>query len=1136
MKIAELRFKNLNSLYGEWVIDFTDPEYLGNGIFALTGPTGSGKSTILDAVCLALYGATPRLGRITQGGNEVMSRRTGECYAEVVFASQAGRFRCHWEQRRARKKSDGALQPHEHQIAHAETGKPIETKKSLVPGIVEEKTGMDFSRFTRSILLAQGGFDTFLKAGVEQKSRILEQITGTEIYSEISRRVHVRQREEHENLKGLQAEISGIVILEPEQEKQIRQDLEEKQKQEGACAAQVTEAAHAVAWLTGIEKLKKEIRALSETSEKLHMEIEAFKPDRERLNRAVKAAELDGDYATLKAVRKQQATDQAALKREGHELLLLEGTLIQRSGALKSNEQQTCKAREDLKQAAPLIRKVRSLDQRLAEQGRAIASLEAGCKKDAAKIDADGQLRRREQEKHSKAAAALQQVTAYLDEHASDEWLVGGLTGIEEQLRHLVAKQKKIAEHADEEQEAKAALRRCRGQLEACMKKHKTRQQKLKNAENALEQARKDLSVLLGGRQLREYRMEKESLLREMALLARIAELEAHRAKLEDGKPCPLCGSRDHPFARGNVPVPDETEQRIEALSEQIQKAEDQEAVIKKCETAEKRSQKILSESETLQLTAANEKESAEKKLFDLTGRLADARADFENLKRGVCIKLQVLGIKDIADADVSCLRQSLQERLRKWQAQVEKKAEIEKKIVTLDSEMRRLDAVIETQGRTLAEKQEALDGLKKEHAATNAERSALFGDKKPDTEENRLNRAIAHAEAAEQEARAFYDEAQQKRDAAKTRISSLKEQIKKRTFELKHLEPDFDRRLQHVGFIDEKQFLQACLTASERNALALKAKDLDTRETDHGAREKDRQARLSMETAKRVTDKTLGELEPQLKALENQLDALRDGIAGLKHKLAENMAARERIKEKQTAVEAQKKEYHRWETLHYLIGSADGRKYRNFAQGLTFERMVSHANRQLEKMTDRYLLIRDDAKPLELNVVDNYQAGEIRSTRNLSGGESFIVSLTLALGLSRMAGRKVRVDSLFLDEGFGTLDEEALETALETLASLHQDGKLIGIISHVSALKERIGTQISIMPGSGGKSTLTGPGCSRIVSWELSWCSSCLWDLTNRITRKFSLTFLEAFSISDSAANHYNGLTSLNEKLSMAL
>jgi exonuclease SbcC len=143
---------------------------------------------------------------------------------------------------------------------------------------------------------------------------------------------------------------------------------------------------------------------------------------------------------------------------------------------------------------------------------------------------------------------------------------------------------------------------------------------------------------------------------------------------------------------------------------------------------------------------------------------------------------------------------------------------------------------------------------------------------------------------------------------------------------------------------------------------------------------------------------------------------------------------------------------------------------------------MVSHANIQLEKMSDRYLLTRDKNEPLDLNVIDNYQAGEIRSTKNLSGGESFIVSLSLALGLSKMASRKVRVDSLFLDEGFGTLDDDALDTALETLASLKEEGKIIGVISHVSALKDRIPAQIQINPLSGGKSKISGPGCTKTM------------------------------------------------------
>ncbi len=142
---------------------------------------------------------------------------------------------------------------------------------------------------------------------------------------------------------------------------------------------------------------------------------------------------------------------------------------------------------------------------------------------------------------------------------------------------------------------------------------------------------------------------------------------------------------------------------------------------------------------------------------------------------------------------------------------------------------------------------------------------------------------------------------------------------------------------------------------------------------------------------------------------------------------------------------------------------------------------MVSYANSQLVKLSDRYLLIRDKGDPLELNVIDNYQAGEIRSTRNLSGGESFIVSLALALGLSRMSSRNVSVDSLFLDEGFGTLDEDTLETALGTLAGLRQDGKMIGVISHVGAMKERINTKIIVQPIREGRSVLSGPGCKSI-------------------------------------------------------
>lgn len=194
-----------------------------------------------------------------------------------------------------------------------------------------------------------------------------------------------------------------------------------------------------------------------------------------------------------------------------------------------------------------------------------------------------------------------------------------------------------------------------------------------------------------------------------------------------------------------------------------------------------------------------------------------------------------------------------------------------------------------------------------------------------------------------------------------------------------------------------------------------------------------------------------------------------------------QRLADNERLRQEQRVlverIEQQERVFEQWSALQELIGSADGKKFRNIVQQMNLELMVAHANRQLVKMTDRYLLEVGNGT-LELNIRDNYQAGELRSTKNLSGGESFLVSLALALGLSQMASRTTRVDSLFLDEGFGTLDEDALDTALSTLASLQQRGKLIGIISHVQGLKERVPTQIEVLPIGGGRSRILGPGC----------------------------------------------------------
>lgn len=1080
MRIEKIRFLNLNSLVGEWEIDLTHPAFASDGIFAITGPTGSGKTTILDAVCLALYGRTPRLNRVTKSGNEIMSRQTGECFAEVTFRTGAGCFRCHWSQRRARKKPDGELQAPKHEIADGETGTLFESKIRGVAGQIEEATGMDFDRFTRSMLLAQGGFAAFLQAAPDERAPILEQITGTEIYSLISMEVHERRRDEREKLNLLQAETAGITVLQPEEEEALRRDLAEKAREEEAAAGRLEITAQAMNWLTALEGLEQEISGLGEEENDLQGEWAAFEPDLEKLRRAMRAASLEGAHATLEALRKQQADDSEALKAEEENLPELESRAREGAQALLEAELGTIRAKEELNRAAPLIAKVRSLDQRLADRRNALSDMDEECRQDGGNLDKARESRDEKLGLLAGEAERLEIAERWLEEHRRDEWLAGGLAGVEEQVNALVSRQKDMADGEAALEAVKESLRQAEAVLKECWERTGARRRILEAASEELRREKESLEYLLDGRLLREYRAEKEALLREMAFLARIAELEDYRAKLEDGKECPLCGSLEHPFAEGNVPLPDETEGKIAALEKLIGEAEERETAVRGLEKSEAAARQQVTDGEKDEGAALSAKTAAEKALALSAEGLEKLRADCLRLTNLLKDRLQPLGIDSIPEGDLPSLAVSLRERMNAWQQKVREKADMEKKIGLLESDLKWLDGTLETLTRALDEKKRRLETLQKEYDRLLEERKELYGEKDPDGEEHLLKEALETAGEDERKGRELRDGLKERADRAKSRMESLQKGILRREPEVRKAEAAFFAGLSAAGFEGEEDFLEARLEPEQREALAAGKKDLEDRRTALAARRADRERKLAEERSRKVTDETPEALENRFRECEDFLKALREAVSGLRHRLNENAASRERVKEKKAALEAQGRECRRWDGLHELIGSADGKKYRNFAQGLTFDMMIGQANRQLQKMSDRYLLVRDREQPLELNVVDGYQAGEIRSTKNLSGGESFIVSLALALGLSSMASRNVRVDSLFLDEGFGTLDEEALDTALETLAGLQQDGKLIGVISHVPALKERISARIEVVPRTGGRSRITGPGCRR--------------------------------------------------------
>ncbi len=1085
MKINHLRFKNLNSLVGEWTIDFTAPEYVSDGIFAISGPTGAGKSTILDAICLALYGRTPRLRNISKSTNEIIARQTGECFAEVVFETHEGQFRAFWSQRRAREKPEGALQNPQHELSNVLTKQVLTSQLTTTANEIELRTGMDYGRFVQSMMLAQGGFAAFLQASGNERAPILEQMTGTEIYSRISKLVFEQQKDEKITLEKLEAALKEINLLSPEDEEYIQKEMAEKEYGKSALELKVTALDAAVKWLIQIEKLTAELEGIVLEENALKQEIAAFAPERQRLEQALKALPLEGDYSTLALTRKQQESDQEILTRLKEQLPELQTTMNEALVKMQAAERAYDQDNENREALLKLTTQVRLLDQELKQKSISIENLETALKSlHQQKVEKESTLAKLKQEEAT-ALKKAEDVERYISEHLADADLVSELSGIRGLAVRLKEKQQRAVELSAaleksliEQKKSESASEKIAGDLKAAEDKAA--------AESLLmEEIRKEKEVLLDGRETEAIVHQKDELLREIAALKKIGSYEEERSKLTDGAPCPLCGSEHHPYALGNIPLPDEAEEEYARLI-QLLKADKL--------LSDKLNQHIKSH-ETCQKTALslehNFNVSLQKTEYLAAGisrqrtELEQAELSLKNARQELISLLLPFGIKELpAKADeLDAMLAGLEKRKSTW----EHARKVQNETTALRQEIQSAIEVDKISHQNhideVAKRQKELDEITGARRLLYDDRVKLFGGKNVDAEEKQSLDRLKNAEVLRTQAVAVHKDKQQRHSMSMQKIADLEDETHVRERELQELTLSFTQKIKDAGFEDETQFLKVRLSEHERNRLETENKRLQSKSTQLETRKKDRTETLEAEKQKQLTTEERSSLEEQYSITRTLYDGQVAAIGGLKEKLRENNIRKQRGETLRIQVNHQKQIFNRWAQLCNLIGSADGKKYRNFAQGLTLEIMVSHANAQLMKLSDRYLLVRDKNEPLELNIIDNYQAGEIRSTKNLSGGESFIVSLALALGLSRMASRKVRVDSLFLDEGFGSLDEDTLETALTTLAGLRQDGKMIGVISHVGAMKERINTQIIVKPEREGRSVLSGPGCSEVKS-----------------------------------------------------
>ena len=300
----------------------------------------------------------------------------------------------------------------------------------------------------------------------------------------------------------------------------------------------------------------------------------------------------------------------------------------------------------------------------------------------------------------------------------------------------------------------------------------------------------------------------------------------------------------------------------------------------------------------------------------------------------------------------------------------------------------------------------------------------------------------------------------------------SLEQQLQRTENTLKEAASRFTDALQASPFNDEDDFTRALLSEEAREQLTALKERLNQRQQQADALHAQAEEKLAQHQAARPEtlpeDLVYADVLQMLVELGNLLKSVAQQQGEIRQQLQSDQQLQDKQRTLLEEVARRRQQCEDWAQLNQLIGSQKGDKFRRFAQGLTLDHLVYLANRQLSRLHGRYLLQRKASDTLELQVVDTWQADATRDTRTLSGGESFLVSLSLALALSDLVSNKTRIDSLFLDEGFGSLDGDTLDSALDVLDNLNATGKSIGVISHVEAMKERIQVQIRVKKRNG--------------------------------------------------------------------
>jgi exonuclease SbcC len=1143
MRILNIYFKNINSLEGETRIDFTEAPFSDTGVFAITGPNGSGKSSILDAITLGLYGETFRFHKPAA---HVMTKQTAESFSIIEFSLDGEVYQSGWHVERAGGLATGELQAAVMQLTRLRTGEVLANTPQQVCAQITEITGMNFRNFTRSILLAQGDFAAFLNALDAERMDILEKIISTDIYADYKKQVVDQADQVQKGMDDTRQKLAEISLLPPEKQEAYAHDLIDYQEQYAELSNEHTQ-------LKQQQDAIKNISFVQDRANKQKIALKQAKTDAQNIEQQLERIQTSQNALIFKEEAERIHDQDQAIAQGKKDLAALQTKLQQLKNRLGDT------AIGDVSQLSVI------------EQQQTISSLKTQLGQWTANAQSEVTLSRTLEIQIAEKQAAIAVLEDWLNSHAADESLVarfpelGKLTRLQTELQEadiqykkfikqtkdseaalnsntiaLSKEQKKLSD-AQEEQEAdqkELADLMAKHSLEEVDALRVEQQERVKDFQELLDVASahqrlskqgfgffsffaskkaepemdvEQLSLAYEDLKLEVLREENIKKMLEKSVFYEdlVIKMAKTRQHLIDGKPCPLCGSLQHPYSQ-SPPVLSNYQQAL--MDQQVRLRN----LLSRTYTAGQKLEEARQQNENNLSTRAR-RQRLSSRWLSLCSRLNAVSPDLDISNLDLMeelLKTETAELKNITT--LATHYRYKQNNIAKLTVSIEKSTTI---IERLQATVSSFNAEIEGLAPQQTELESKLQQCQKEEQTTREQvinQLSALGEKMPGKKKdedalfNRLTARKDEYESYVSRHKSLSDEIillTTKRTTSETEIRHCKEQmetisarlqneenigfqlafvekqkliadkeryINEQTAEIASLQQSLLAKIQNTAFPSLSALYEILALIQSRSRLEQQLTQINSDIAAKILEMEKTSAELEANFKLAETALSPEELTAQLKQSNEKMDITNLEIQRLQRVLNEQKTAQKNHSILQAQLQQQEVEAKPYLDELALLNTEHGMAFRRRVQQQLANKLLDQTNIILEKISGRYYLRQAHSEQgLALIIEDTLQANAQRLPKTLSGGESFVISLALALGLAELANNGRSVESLFIDEGFGNLDAETLYIIVSTLENLHTHGKTVGVISHVEAVQQRFKAQLQVVKKPNGMGML---------------------------------------------------------------